>query len=170
LKIGTAVGGDGNQSGMNSKRWVIVAAAIFLAGALAGYFVGGQFRATLLQKQDSIHQGQSVARLGPWEVRFKSPASIQLPDGVPVIRFDFGKVEWVVLDKLTVTATNMTDRQSIVSYTLFGYDSEGRRVSEANAEFRIGSHETIVRDELLHTYGPETRRASSFLLVTSVER
>jgi hypothetical protein len=93
-----------------------------------------------------------------------------LPDGNPVIRFEFGKVERFLADNLTVTITNMTGRQCIVAYTVFGYDSKGRRVSEDSAEFRIGSHESVVRGIWLSTYGLGRRPASSFLLVTTVEQ
>jgi hypothetical protein len=166
------IAGEGDRSwlAMNRNRWVLLAAAIFLAGTLVGYFVAQLFPQNALQKQGRIQQGRSGAKLGPWEAQFKPPTSIQLPDGNPVIRFEFGKVERIIFDTVTVTITNMTGRQWFVSYTVFGYDSKGRRVSEENAEFQIGSHESVVRGIWLSTYGLARRPASSFLLVTTVEQ
>jgi len=164
--------GQGRRSwlAMNRKRWLLVAAAIFFGGAFVGYFVGHFFRQNPFQKQERIQQGQSGRKLGPWEVQFKPPTLIQLPDGIPVIKFEFGKVERILRDNLTVTITNMTGRQWIVSYMVFGYDSKGRRVSEGNSQFQIGSQESVVREVWLSTYGMESRPASSFLLVATVEQ
>ncbi len=135
-----------------------------------GYFVGQAFRQNPLQKQERIQQGQSGTKLGPWETRFKPPTSIRLPDANPVVTFEFGRVERVVYDNLTVTITNMTGGQYTLSYMVFGYDSKGRRVSEGEAEFQIGSRESVVREIQLQTYGLGPRHASSFLLVTRIDQ
>jgi uncharacterized protein YneF (UPF0154 family) len=155
---------------MSGKRWVLVIAATFLGGAFGGYFVGHLIRKSPIQEEERIRPRQTRTKLGSWEVQFKPPASIQLPDGQPLIRFEFGKVEKIIFDELTVTITNITGRQCIVGFTVFGYDSKGRRVSEGSAEFQIGSHESVVRDVWLSTYGLGRRPASSFLLVTTVEQ
>jgi hypothetical protein len=155
---------------MNRKQWVLAAVVIFIAGGVVGYFGGQLFHQKAFQKQEHIQQAASGTELGPWEVQFRPPATIQLPDRNPVIRFEFGKAERISRDNLTVAITNMTGRQCILSYVVFGYDSKGRRVSEAKARFQIGSRESVVREVWLDTYGLDSRPASSFLLVTTVEQ
>jgi hypothetical protein len=142
---------------------MLTAVAIFLGGVV-GYFVGHVHLQSPFQKQGRIQQGQPSATLGSWETKFKPPASVRLPDTNPVVTFEFGKVERILLDNLTVTITNMTGSPYTLSYVVFGYDSKGSRVSEGKAAFQIGGHESVAREIWLETYGGTPRPASSFLL------
>jgi hypothetical protein len=142
---------------------MLTAVGLFFGGVLVGYFLGHVSRQDPSRKQESIQQGQPGTKLGSWETKFKPPASVRLPDANPVVTFEFEKVERVYFDNLTVTITNMTGSPYTLSYMVFGYDSKGRRVSEDEAAFQIGGHESVVKRITLQTSGSALRPASSFL-------
>jgi hypothetical protein len=154
---------------MNHKWRVLTAVALVLGGLAVGYFLG---RAPwdVRQKRQSVQQVQPGTELGEWETKFKPPASVRLPDANPVVTFEFGKVERIFFDNLTVTVTNMTASPYTLTYVVFGYDLKGRRVSEDRDAFQIGGHESVVRKITLQTSGSEVRPASSFLLAARADR
>ena len=155
---------------MNPKWRVLAAVALFFGGVLVGYFVGHVPRLDPFRNQERTQQEPSGTKLGTWETTFKPPGSVRLPDANPVVTFEFGKVDQFVYDRLTVTITNMTASTYTLSYTIFGYDSKGRRVSESEAAFQIGGHESVIREIRMETYGVRPRTASSFLLAASAEQ
>ena len=50
---------------------------------------------------------------------------------------------------VAATAANLTDRSYSVRYSIYGYDHDGRRISEGNDEFTIGKRETVLRKVFL---------------------
>ena len=100
----------------------------------------------------------SGPQLGPWQARFSVPGSVEMPDNSPIIRCDVPKqgADFEFLGYLNVTITNLTTSRYGIRYNIYGYDSKGRRVSEGGDEFRIGSHESVVRQVFIETQVPRT--------------
>ena len=47
--------------------------------------------------------------IGKWGGEVQAPPTARLPEANPVVEFEFGSVQRIFLDSLTVTITNMTD-------------------------------------------------------------
>jgi hypothetical protein len=88
---------------------------------------------------------------------FRFPGSVQLPEGHPKVRCDFQDPP----DETgfaAVTVTNLANRSYSLDYHVYGYDSEGRRVSEGQDEFVIGRRESVVRKILFVSQTSMSRR------------
>jgi hypothetical protein len=155
---------------MPKARWkqLLAATVLVVSGFLAGFFVGRQAREG---PRVPPQARQTKTRLGPWNVTFRLPASIQVPEGQPILKFEFERSSLRSLDALPVTISNLSDRSYLVSCSLYGYDSKGRRMSQATDIFPIGRRERVVREFLLFPYASfgAIMQARSFALVVSVE-
>lgn len=80
-----------------------------------------------------------------------------MPDAHPLIRYDFQDAP-DASGFAGVTITNLSDRPYVVDYHVYGYDSEGRRVSDGEDEFAIGRRESVVRKILLVSQAPVLQR------------
>ncbi len=153
---------------MGRTQLLTVAAALFISGALSGYFAARHFPRGQTQQKGGPQQRKATE----WLVQadFKAPAAIEVeaPNKQAILRFDFGKPERVLLDQLPVTISNLGERPYSLSYRIHGYDSKGRRMSEAYDRVLIAAHETVLREVMLIP-GAAPRFASSFRLVAHIE-
>jgi hypothetical protein len=93
----------------------------------------------------------SKATLGPWNAKFSIPGSVELPKETPVIKCSFSKSREGVFGYIGVTVVNVSDHSYVVRYNIYGYDQNGRRISEGSDEFAIGKHETVLRNVSLQS-------------------
>lgn len=91
----------------------------------------------------------SKKSLGPWKVKFGIPGSAEVPEKSPILKYSFVEDANTGFGYIAVTAENLSDRSYSVRYTLYGYDQDGRRVSEGNDDFTIGRRETVLRKVFL---------------------
>lgn len=87
--------------------------------------------------------------LGPWNVKFSIPGSADVPEKSPVIKFSFAQDMDTGFGYIGVTAGNLTDHAYSVRYSIYGYDQDGRRISEGDDEFKIGKREKVLRKVFL---------------------
>jgi len=141
---------------MSVKR-LLIAIALLALGFLAGYYAGRHGAALPGGTKQAAQASLTPTRPSPLKASFRFPGSVQLPEGNPKIRCDFQDPP----DETgfaAVTVTNLADRSYSVDYHIYGYDSEGRRVSEGEDEFVIGRRESVVRKILFVSQAPVSRR------------
>ncbi len=93
----------------------------------------------------------SRATLGPWNAKFSIPGSVELPKEAPVIKCSFSKSREAVFGRIGVTVANVSDHSYVVRYNIYGYDQNGRRISEGSDEFAIGKRESVLRNVSLQS-------------------
>src|SRR6266852_6155805 len=141
---------------MSVKR-LLIAIALLALGFLAGYYAGRHGSALPGGTKQAAQASLTPTRPSPLKASFRFPGSVQLPEGNPKIRCDFQDPP----DEtgfVAVTVTNLADRSYSVDYHIYGYDSEGRRVSEGQDEFVIGRRESVFRKILFVSQAPVSRR------------
>jgi hypothetical protein len=126
------------------KNKIPAGIGLVAVGFVLGYFAGRyslRLPGSTVPGAQSSHQG---TELGPWTGSFKIPGSFHMPENSPFIRCDFGEspTAW---GQMHVTITNLTGRSYLIRFSIYGYDSSARRISDAHDEFAIGGHESIVR-------------------------
>lgn len=87
--------------------------------------------------------------LGPWNLKFGIPGSADVPEKSPMIKFSFAQDLDTGFGYIGVTAANLTDQSYSVRYSIYGYDQDGRRISEGDDEFKIGKREKVLRKVFL---------------------
>lgn len=141
---------------MSVKR-LFEAIALLAAGFLAGYYVGRRTSTAPGSMEGTAQAPLAPTRPSPVKANFRFPMSVQLPEGNPKVRCDFRNPP----DETgfaAVTITNLADRPYSLDYHIYGYDAEGRRVSEGEDEFVIGRRESVVRKILFVSQAPASRR------------
>lgn len=137
---------------------LLIAMALLASGFLAGFYVGRRSSALPGPARPAAEAPPlTPIRPSPLKATFSFPGSVQLPERNPQIRCDFRDPP----DETgfaAVTVTNLTDRSYSLDYHIYGYDSEGRRVSEGEDEFVIGRRESVVRRVLMVSQAPVSRR------------
>ncbi len=136
---------------------LLVAIALLASGFLAGYYAGRRSSALPGPTKQAAQAPLTPIRPSPLKATFRIPGSVQLPEGNPKIRCDFQDPPDAT-GFATATITNLADRSYSVDYHIYGYDSEARRVSEAEDEFVIGRRESVVRKILFVSQAPVSRR------------
>lgn len=141
---------------MSVKR-LLIAISLLASGYLAGYYVGRRSSALPEPaKQAAQAPALPANRPSPLKATFLFPGSVQLPERNPQIRCDFRDPP----DETgfaAVTVTNLADRTYSVDYHIYGYDSEGRRVSEGEDQLVIGPREKVLRKVLIVSQTPVSR-------------
>jgi hypothetical protein len=141
---------------MSAKR-LLIAIALLASGFLAGYYVGRLSSALPGPAKEAAQAPVTPTRPSPLKATFFFPGSVQLPEHNPQIRCDFRDPP----DETgfaAVTVTNLADRSYSLDYRIYGYDTEGRRVSEGEDEFVIGRRESVVRKVLLISQATASHR------------
>jgi len=141
---------------MNVKQ-LLIAIALLALGFLAGFYTARHSAALPGVAKQAAQAPPAPTRPSPLKASFRFPGSVQLPEGNPKVRCDFQDPP----DETgfaAVTVTNLTDRSYSVDTHIYGYDSEGRRVSEGEDEFVIGRRESVVRKILFVSQAPVSRR------------
>ncbi len=109
----------------------------------------------LARKESSAVERQSTSQasekktLGPWKTKFIIPGSAVLPEESPTVKCSFAKSGDVGFGFVAVTVTNLSDESHTVRYNIYGYDKNGRRISEGSDQFAIGKRETVLRSVFL---------------------
>ena len=133
---------------VGTRRLSIFVAVLFCVFA-GGYFVG---RSTAAHRLSS----QASSGTDSWRVRLVPPASVQLPEGKPILRLEIRKSPPLGFDDLSVMMTNLTSRPCTLTYKIYGYNRRGARFSESEAEFvQLGPHESVLRGEMVIPYGTD---------------
>jgi hypothetical protein len=140
------------QSSSKLTKWLIwlTVILVILTIVIACYTV------VLARKETSVagHQPASSEAsakktLGPWKAKFTIPGSAVLPDDNPTVKFSFAKSADAGFGFIAVTVANLSDESYAVRYNIYGYDKNGRRISQGSDEFAIGKHETVLRSVFL---------------------
>lgn len=140
-----------------SVKQLFIAIALLAAGFLAGYYVGRQSSASPVPAKLAAQAPVTPTHPSPLKATFFFPGSVQLPEHNPQIRCDFRDPPDDT-GFAAVTVTNLADHPYSLNYNIYGYDTEGRRVSEGEDEFVIGRRESVVRKVLLVSQAPASRR------------
>lgn len=125
------------------KQLLLALIGVAVVGFSAGFFLGKHRR-----EPPSVfpQRGRAVTK---WSVTFTPPASFNVPETKPILKFDFARSNSQAIDGLLVTVTNLAERPYLLSCRAYGYDSKARRVSGAQEVFRIGSREKLFREIML---------------------
>ena len=137
---------------------LLTALSLLTVGFLAGFYAGRQSSALPgPARQTAQTPPPAPIRPSPLKATFSFPGSVQLPERNPQIRCDFRNPP----DETgfaAVTVANLADRSYSLDYHIYGYDSEGRRVSEGEDQFVIGRRESVLRRVLLISQAPVSGR------------
>jgi len=147
------------RSTAKMAKWLAgltVVLVILTIVTLYGVFVPARLEKTTGQPsgaQESQNAAAPVSsgkrNLGPWNAKFGIPGSADVPEKSPLIKFSFAQDMDTGFGYVAATAANITDRSYSVHYSIYGYDHDGRRISEGNDEFTIGKRETVLRKVFL---------------------
>lgn len=154
---------------MTIARKLTPAALIFILGLLGGYYFAAH------RLRNATVSSRAAAKLGPWQVIFKLPATFRVPLENPVLTLEVKKPESIqpdTSDHLKLTITNLASRAISVQLTVYGYDSRNFRVGGDIERFPIPSNETLSKDLEISTYLgaggtlglPPTQMPSSYAL------
>lgn len=141
------------------RKWLIVLAIAFVILTIATLYdssvlvhrEGMARQSFVAQESESAVAPASSGKktLGPWKVKFGIPGSAEVPEKSPILKCTFAEDANAGFGYIDVTAANLSDRSYSVRYNVYGYDQDGRRVSEGNDEFTIGRRETVLRKVFL---------------------
>lgn len=156
---------------MTSRKRFSVSVGLFVAGLLSGYLGGRYLRRPEPSAQSPIPVDTQRQVIGSWRVAFKPPASIELPQDRPVIRFQFGKPDVGFGLNMQVLIVNLTDTPLRVVYKISAYDSRNQRVGEDSDQLVLQEHESVVREaNTASERYPLRWRLGSVVLETNVLR
>lgn len=137
------------------RKWLVALAIVFVVLTVATVYNSFVlFRSEGIARRSSVTQEtQSVVApissgkktLGPWKVKFGIPGSAEVPEKSPILKYSFAEDANAGSGYIAVTAENLSDRSFSVRYSIYGYDQDGRRVSEGSDDFTIGRRETVLR-------------------------
>ncbi len=140
------------QSSSKLTKWLIgfTVVLVILTIVIAFYTV------VLARKEPSIGQRQSTSSqasgkktVGPWKAKFTIPGSAVLPEKSPTVQCSFAKSADTGFGFISVTVANLSDEPYALRYNIYGYDQNGRRISQGDDEFVIGKRETVLRSVFL---------------------
>jgi len=95
--------------------------------------------------QSATEAAPGKKKLGPWKVKFSIPGSAELPEKNAILKCSFDEAAIAASGFITLTVANLSDRSYSVRLSIFGYDQDGRRISQGDDEFAIGKRETVLR-------------------------
>jgi hypothetical protein len=97
------------------------------------------------------------------------PIIVSSPDKTDILRFEVHRPK-LTLESYPVSITNLSDRAYPVTYEIFAYDAQKRRVDEASDSVTIGARETVLRQlGFDHPASVDARTFASFRLVAYIE-
>jgi hypothetical protein len=168
----TRTHGDG--AGMARRLQFAGGLLLLLAGGLVG-FIAARYVYLSRDSQLGSHGGQPAEQvLGRWEVTFKPPVSLGLPEGHPIARFGFGRNHASHGYRSDVTIENLTDSPCRVRYAVYVYDSNDTRRGEYQDELALRSHESVVRNVetsfSLLSYGLQGFKPTKVVMIAEVIR
>lgn len=101
-------------------------------------------------RQSTSSQSTSAKKmLGPWKAKFSIPGSAEVPEKNPILKYSFAEDANAGFGYVGVTVANLSGNSHAVRYSIYGYDEDGRRISEGTDDFKIGERETVLRKVFL---------------------
>jgi hypothetical protein len=142
--------------------------AFFLAGCVITLLVlrwsGFETSRALIEKQANKSQWR-------FEADFKLPKSIIVssPDKAEILSFDIRGSKNPPLEPYPVTIRNLSERSYPVTYQIFAYDAQHRRVDDVTDSVTIGAKEMVLRQlSFDHPLSVDARTFASFRLVADI--
>jgi hypothetical protein len=139
----------------NSRRLTIVLIVLTVI-LVALTIVIACYTVVLARKEPSVaghqpasSQASTKKTLGPWKAKFNIPGTAVLPDDNPTVKCSFAKSADAGVGFIAVTVDNLSKESHTVRYNIYGYDQNGRRISQGGDEFAIGKRETVLRSVFL---------------------
>jgi len=139
------------QSSSTLTKWLIGLTVVLVVLTI----VIARYTVVLARKEPSAGEHQSTSQvlakktLGPWKAKFTIPGSAVLPKKSPTVECSFAKSADAGFGYISVTVANLSDEPYAVRYNIYGYDQNGRRISQGSDEFAIGKRETVLRSVFL---------------------
>jgi hypothetical protein len=142
--------------------------AFFLAGCVITFWV---LRWSGFETPPAPVGRQTTKSRWQFQTDFKIPRSIVVssPDKTEILVFEVRRPK-LILEPYPVAIKNLSDRAYNVTYEIFAYDAQNRRVDETSDSVTIGAKETVLRQlGFDHPASVDARTFASFRLVADVD-
>jgi hypothetical protein len=147
-------------------------AAFFFAGCVLTFLVlrssGFETPPAPIEKQTSKSQWR-------FEAKFKllhshsRPIIVSSPEKTDILTFEIHRPK-LSLEPYPVSIKNLSGQRYPVTYVIFAYDAQNRRVDETSDSVTIGAKETVLRQlNFSHPASVDVRTFSSFRLIADIE-
>jgi hypothetical protein len=143
-------------------------AAFFLAGCVLTFLA---LRWSGFETSPAPVAKQTTKSRWRFQADFKTPKSIIVssPDKTQVLVFEIHRPK-LILDPYPVSIKNLSDRAYAVTYEIFAYDAQNRRVDETSDSVTVGAKETVLRQlGFDHPVSVEARSFASYRLIADIE-
>jgi hypothetical protein len=147
-------------------------AALFLAGCVVTLLVlrwsGFETPPARIEKQTGKNQWRFEAdfKLLPSHSR---PIIVSSPDKTDILVFEVHRPK-LSLEPYPVSIKNLSGHAFPVTYVIFAYDAQNRRVDETSDSVTIGDKETVLRQlNFSHPASVDARTFTSFRLIADIE-
>jgi hypothetical protein len=151
------------------------AVAVLLVGCIVAFLVprywqrGGTFPTSFVQ--------QTSKSRWTFQADFKPPKSftVNSPDKTENLVFQVERSKLVpglnhVLGSYPVSIKNLSDRAYAVSYMVYAYDAQNRRLDETSDSVTMGAKETVLRQlDFSHQLSVDARTFASFRLIADID-
>lgn len=140
------------------------AIAFFLAGCLVTFFV------LRFWPKPTSYVPPTQSGYWKFETDFAIPSSFTVtdPNKIEILTFDIGGSPNVLVP-YPVTIKNRSDQSRGVSYEIFAYDSQHRRVDSLTDGFTLGPKEAVLRQwQFDHPISADRRTFKSFHILANV--
>jgi hypothetical protein len=145
--------------------------ALFLAGCVVTLWVLRYWHGPGSLSLAPVVQQTSKSRWR-FEADFKLPTSIivRSPDKTEILSFDIRRSKNPPLEPYPVEIRNLSDHAYPVTYQIFAYDAQHRRVDTTTDGVTIGGKETVLRNvDFDHPLSVDARTFTSFRLIADIE-
>jgi hypothetical protein len=149
--------------------------SLFLAGCIVAFLVprswqgGGTFPTVVVQQTNNSRW--------TFEADFKPPRSITVdsPDKTKILVFQVERPRPIpglihVLGSYPVSIKNLSDRAYLVSYIIYVYDAQNRRLDETSDKVTIGGAEIVTRQlDFSRPLSANARTFATFRLIANID-
>jgi len=156
---------------MNEARrfgW-LGAGALFLAGCFATFLIirhwpGGGAVLTPISHQTGKGQWRIQA-----DFKLQQPIFVNDPDKRQILSFEVGRSRNPLVE-YPVSIKNLSDRSYSLTYEIFAYDAQNRRVDETSDSLTITAKETVLRQLLFsHPLSVDAGTFASYRLIANID-
>jgi hypothetical protein len=151
------------------------AVAFFLGGCILAFLVphywqmGGTFPTWVVQQPNKSRW--------TFQADFKPPRSftVNSTDKTEILVFQVERPKLIprpihILGSYPVSIKNLSDRAYAVSYVIYAYDAQNRRLDETSDSVTIGAKETVLRQlDFSHPLSVDARTFASFRLIADID-
>jgi len=145
------------------------AVALFLAGCVVTFLVLRYWQGVGTSLAPVAQQ--TSKNRWTFQMDFKPPRAIIVnsPDKTEILLFDVGRPKFVS-PFYPISIKNLSDRPYALSYVIYAYDAQNRRVDETSDSVTIGAKETVLRQLVFSLPGLSTNRDfASFRLIADID-